>query len=151
MKSCDVRRATCSIGKTLVAVSFAFSLILTFFPGCTRPSVDRQAIEKVVLTRQQALTGKDIKLYLSIISPAYNDKGKDYATEARELEANFRSFERISYRSLDRNIEIHGQQATVSGTYRISIVRKGQELSLEGTERIRLAKGADGWKIVGGL
>ena len=53
--------------------------------------------------------------------------------------------------SLDRKIEVSGRQATICGTYRITIVRKGKELNLEGVERIRLAKEADGWKIVGGL
>ena len=144
------RASVCGVGKIILAPFLALTLLL-FSPGCTRSSADRQAIEKVVLTRQQALTAKDIKLYLTVISPAYNDKGKDYATETRELETNFRTFERINYRSLDRKIEIDGQQAIVSGTYRITIVRKGQELSLEGSERIRLAKEADGWKIVGGL
>ena len=151
MKPYAVRRAPCGMGKAALTAAFALTLLLPFSHGCTRSSDDRQAIEKVVITRQQALTAKDIRLYLSIISPAYNDKGKDYAAEARELEANFRAFERIGYCSLDRKIEIDGQRATVSGTYRITIVRKGQELSLEGSERIRLAKGADGWKIVGGL
>ncbi len=144
-------RAASRVRKGLLAASFALTLLLTFVAGCSHPSADRQAIERVVLTRQQALAAKDIKLYLSIISPTYNDKGKDYTAEARELEASLRSFERISYRSLDRKITIDGREATVSGTYRISIVRKGQELNLEGVERIRLATGADGWKIVGGL
>ena len=73
------------------------------------------------------------------------------ALAARTSLAMLYHAQRRDDRSLDRKIEIDGQQAIVSGTYRITIVRKGQELSLEGSERIRLAKGADGWKIVGGL
>ncbi|HEY6007645.1 MAG TPA: nuclear transport factor 2 family protein [Geobacteraceae bacterium] len=145
-----MRRTTCDAWKSSFTALFTFFLVLLSF-GCTAAPADRKAVETVAVKRQQALSNKDLPLYLSLISPAYNDKGKDYAAKTRELAASFRSFERLDYRSLDRKIEVSGRLATISGTYRITIVRKGKELNLEGVERIRLAKEADGWKIVGGL
>jgi hypothetical protein len=151
MEAWEEGRGTYGARKISLAASYALLPLFCLFLGCAGPTTDRLAVEAVAAKRQQALNRKDIALYLSIISPAYNDKGKDYAAKARELEASFRTFDRIEYHSLDRKIEIGGAQATVSGTYRMTVVRRGKELSLEGVERIRLAKGADGWRIVGGL
>ena len=154
-----MRRATCDGQKKPSAAAFPeiarkrwplFFLLLLIF-GCSAGSADREAVEAVAIKRQQALTTKDITLYLSILSPAYNDKGKNYAAEKKELEENFRSFDRIDYRSLDRHIEVSGDRATISGTYRLTIRNRGNEINLEGVEHLRLAREADGWKIVGGL
>lgn len=119
--------------------------------GCGPSTADLKAVEAVAAGRQQALNRKDIALYLSLISPAYNDKNKDFSAEKRELEASFTAFDRIAYRPAGRSIDISGAQATISGTYRLTVTIKGKELELEGEEHIRLAKGTDGWKIIGGL
>ena len=49
-----MRRAPCGMGKAALTAAFALTLLLPFSHGCTRSSDDRQAIEKVVITRQQA-------------------------------------------------------------------------------------------------
>lgn len=105
-----------------------------------------------MIQRQQALHHKDISSYLSLISPDYRDKGQDLTAKKNELTANFASLERIEYRSDGYDILIDGNGATVSGTYRLKIVKKGQVLDLEGKESLRLRKEAGGgWLIVGGL
>ncbi len=150
MKPCDTPVClNASARKRLSLLLVLLSLILTL--GCSATAVDRQAVEAVAIKRQQALVNRDITLYLSIISLAYNDKGKDFATEKKELEANFRAYDRIGYRSIERRIEVSGTTATVSGKYRLTITSRGNEISLEGEERLRLAKEVDGWKIIGGL
>ncbi|WP_243370090.1 nuclear transport factor 2 family protein [Geotalea sp. SG265] len=120
--------------------------------GCVRGDDERQAIQAVMMQRQQALRSKDIDSYLSLISPHYLDKGQDLAAKKQELAANFASFDRIEYRSDGYDIVIDGSGAIVSGSYRLKIARKSQVLELEGKESIRLRKEPGrGWLIVGGL
>lgn len=124
-------------------------MLMTF--GCTGRDVDRQAIHTVMIQRQQAFRSKDVNMYLSLVSPRYQDKGQDLAAKKRELASNFASFQQIDYHSDGYKIEIDGKMATVSGNYRLKIVRKGQELALEGKDSLRLRKEGNSWLIVGGL
>ncbi|GAB7025960.1 YybH family protein [Geotalea toluenoxydans] len=129
---------------------FIFGVVL-LFSGCTGGDDDRQAIQTVMSQRQQAFRNKDINVYLSLISPHYQDQGQDLAAKKRELALNFASFEQVDYRSDGYKIEVNGKFATVSGTYRLKIVRKGQVLELAGKESLHLRKEGKGWLIVGGL
>ena len=75
----------------------------------------------------------------------------DFAAEKRRIETNLVEFERIRFRSFPGRVDISGRRAIIHGTYTMTVVVRGKELTLEGEEHIRLAKEADGWKIVGGL
>lgn len=126
------------------------SLLLLVLLGCS-DTADRKALESVAVKRQQALTTKDLGLYISLISPAYQDKGKDFTAKRQELAATLKAFDRIDYRSYDRRIEIRGETATIAGSYGLKVTTQGKSLELTGKEELHLQKGPDGWKIVGGL
>lgn len=129
---------------------FLLLLLLIFLSACSDTS-DRDAVLAVAVKRQQALTSRDINLYLPLISPHYQDKGRDQAAKARELTDILASFERIDYRSLDRRVEVQSDSATVTGSYELRVMQKGKEMELAGKEELRLRKEAGVWKIVGGL
>jgi hypothetical protein len=125
-------------------------VFLSLLPGCSN-RLDRDAVMAVAIKRQQALTTKDINLYLTLLSPHYQDKGLDYAAKSRELKETLSSFDRIDYRSHDRRVEVKGDRATVTGSYGLRVMMRGKEVELEGKEELRLLKEAGEWKIVGGL
>ena len=124
-------------------------MLLVF--GCNGSGKDREELQSIAVKRQQALLHKDIKLYLSIISRNYLDKGVEFAAKKKELEANFSAFDRIDYRSDGITVNISGSRATISGNYGLKVFVKGKELRLAGKEELRLEKEPGGWKITGGL
>jgi ketosteroid isomerase-like protein len=127
-----------------------FLSLFLFLSACGDKS-DRDAVLAVAVKRQQALTSRDISLYLPLISPHYQDKGRDHAVKARELTDILASFDKIDYRSLDRRVEVQGDSATVTGSYELRVTGNGKEMDLAGKEELRLRKEAGVWKIVGGL
>lgn len=129
---------------------FLLLFLLIFLSACSDTS-DRDAVLAVAVKRQQALTSRDIHLYLPLISPHYQDKGRDHAAKARELTDILASFDKIDYRSLDRRVEVQGDSATVTGSYELRVTGKGKDMELAGKEELRLRKEAGVWKIVGGL
>jgi len=127
------------------------SVLLPLVAGCTRSTAERQEIERVAELRSQALTTKNLDLYVSLISRNYQDKGKDFTAKKQELANTFHSFDRVEYRSWNRDIRINGDQATISADYDLRITVKGSPLALSGRETLVLRREAGGWKIVGGL
>ena len=130
---------------------FSLLFLLLFLLSACSSKSDRDAVLAVAVERQQALTSRDIHRYLPLLSPHYQDKGRDYAAKARELTDILTSFDRIDYRSLDRRVEVHGDRATVTGSYELRVVRQGKEMALAGKEELQLRKEGGKWKIVGGL
>lgn len=101
--------------------------------------------------RSQALNGRNLQLYLTTISQQYNDRGRDFAAMRDSLEASFKVFDSVSYQAGEQKVAVSGGKAEVSGEYRMRVVIRGKGMSLDGRERIRLAKEAGGWKIIAGL
>ncbi|GFE56152.1 nuclear transport factor 2 family protein [Geobacter sp. AOG1] len=125
-----------------------FSLLFLF--ACSS-NADRDAVLAVAVKRQQALTSRDINRYLPLLSPHYQDKGRDYAAKSRELAEILSSFDRIDYRSRGRRVEVHGDRATINGSYELRVTTRGKEMELAGKEELRFQKEGGEWKIVGGL
>jgi len=124
------------------------ALLLLALTACTR---QEQTIEEVLRQRERALATADPALYASLISPAYRDKGVDSRAKRAELTKTLASFGPVSYRSLGRDIVVHGNVATVTGRYAMKVTAGGKPLELAGEETIRLHREAGGWKIVGGI
>lgn len=142
------RNRTALLRRLLPFLLFLVPFMLVW--GCAEG--DRQAVQSVMMQRQQALRSKDIHIYLSLLSSRYQDNGQDLTAKTKEIADNFASFDRIEYRSDGYDIAIDGGAATVSGTYRLKVTKKGEVLELEGKEAIRLRKEPGrGWLIVGGL
>ena len=123
-------------------------LLLIALTGCAR---EGRTIEEVLHQRERALAMADATLYASLISPAYRDKGVDSRAKREELTKTLASFGPISYRSLGRDIVVHGDSATVTGRYAMKVTSAGKPLELAGEETIRLRREAGDWKIVGGI
>lgn len=124
---------------------------LLLAPGCSTPDRERQEIRKTLVTRAEALNSRNMPQYLSVVSPHYSDKGKDFAQLRESLEKNFRDFEQISYEPGSPSITVDGATAGTTGSYRMKVRVRGKELELNGTEHLRLAKEPEGWKIIAGI
>jgi hypothetical protein len=48
-------------------------------------------------------------------------------------------------------VRYSGQQAEVSGSYRMKVVIRGQEMVLDGKQHLTFTREPDGWKITAGL
>ncbi|WP_298438499.1 nuclear transport factor 2 family protein [Geobacter sp.] len=123
-------------------------IALLALAGC---SPQQRAVEEVMALRVKSLATADAPLYASLLSPAYRDKGKDFAAERAELERMIRGFGPVSYRSLGRTVAVNGPDATVTGRYAMKVTFRGRPLELTGEETLRLRRESGGWKIVGGL
>jgi hypothetical protein len=97
------------------------------------------------------LNSRNISHYVSVISPHYNDKGKNFIQLKESLEKNFRDFEQLSYEPGTRSITVAGDHAESVASYRMKVQMRGKEITLNGTEHIRLAKEPEGWKIIAGI
>lgn len=126
-------------------------VVLLPVSGCSRSGQDRQDILKILTTRSNALNSRDISKYISVVSPHYSDKGKGCAQLKESLEKNFRDFERLSYEPGVQSITVKGVSAESVGSYRMKIRVRGKEMTLNGTEHLRLVKEPEGWKIIAGI
>lgn len=124
-------------------------LLLTLaLAGC---STESRTVEEVMRLREQALATADTKLYASLISPGYQDKGIDCQAKRTEIAKTLSDFGPVSYRSLSRTVSVSGGDATVTGRYAMKVTVKGTPLEITGEEAIRLRRETGGWKIVGGI
>ena len=119
--------------------------------GCSNRDQDRQKIIETLTTRSNALNSRDIFQYISTVSPHYSDKGKTFDQLKVSLEKNFRDYEQLSYEALSPTITINGAGAESISSYRMKILVRGKEMTLNGTEHLRLVKEPEGWKIIAGI
>jgi hypothetical protein len=119
--------------------------------GCSRPERERSDIVQTLTTRANALNSRNMPQYLSVVSIRYSDKGKTFAQLRESLEKNFRDFEQISYEPGTPTITVDGTDAGAVGSYRMKVQVQGKEMTLNGTEHIRLSKEPEGWKIIAGI
>lgn len=119
--------------------------------GCSTTDSSRNEISRILAIRSNALNSKDISTYLSVISPQYNDKGKNFSLLKESLNKNFRDFEHVAYEAEAPAITITGNSAGSSCDYRLKVTVHGREISLKGTEHLKLAKEHEGWKIIAGI
>lgn len=136
-----------------MGVRFLYMLFLMILAvgGCSDTTAERQNVLRVLEIRSRALNSRDIALYSSIISATYEHKGHGVEYVKENLAQTFSRFEGISYIPAEQTITMHGDHADMEGSYRMKLVLQGKETVLNGTERIKLAKEAGGWKIIAGL
>ncbi len=128
-----------------------FLAALLLVSGCSSPDREQGRILQTLATRADALNKRDLPQYISVVSTQYNDKGKNLARLRESLEKNFRDFEQISYEQGAPSITVDGTTAGAVGSYRMKIRVRGKEMTLNGTEHLRLVKEPDGWKIIAGI
>jgi hypothetical protein len=119
--------------------------------GCSTSGLDRKDILQVLAVRTGALNSRDVPRYLSVVSPRYHDKGKNFAQLEESLRINFRDIEQLSYLPETPSITVSGNHAESVTGYRMKVLSQGKEIKLNGTEHLRLAKEPEGWKIIAGI
>ena len=127
------------------------AVLLLSSSGCSNQDQDRLKIIETLTTRSNALNSRDISQYISTLSPHYSDKGKTYSQLKESLERNFRDYEQLSYEAAAPTITFNGAGAESINNYRMKVVVRGKEMTLNGTEHLRLAKEPEGWKIIAGI
>jgi ketosteroid isomerase-like protein len=117
--------------------------------GCTVSEEER--VHQTLNRREEALQKKDIALYLSCISKAYQDKGEDFSQLQKRMEGYFRIFDPIKYNSWDRSIHIEGDGATVIQQFHLEVGKQGRTNRYSGKEALFLKREGRTWRIVKGL
>jgi ketosteroid isomerase-like protein len=112
---------------------------------------EEEKIFQMVDRRQEALQKKDLSLYLSCISRAYQDKEEDFNRLEKRIDGYFKTFDRISYSSWDRSIEIEGNTATVTQQFYLETEKGEKKKSYSGKEALFFRKEGKEWKIIKGL
>ncbi len=129
--------------------SLSFLLSLLFLLACQVSQEEK--IYQVLNRRQEALQKRDLSLYLSCISKAYQDKEEDFDGLRKRIEGYFKTFDRISYSSWDRSIQIDGETAIVVQQFSL-VVEKGEKKNrYSGKESLFLKKEGKEWRIIKGL
>jgi hypothetical protein len=126
-------------------------LVLLSLSGCSSSDGEFQAIRQVLAIRSKALNSRDLSGYLSVVSPQYNDKGKDFKQLRESLDKNFREYKKFSYEAENPSISVNGGSAESVSSYRMNVEVKGQVMTLKGVERLKLAKEPEGWKVIAGI
>jgi ketosteroid isomerase-like protein len=126
-----------------------FLLPLLFLQACQVSQEEK--IYQILNRRQEALQKRDLSLYLSCISKAYEDKEEDFNRLKKRIEGYFKTFDRITYSSWDRSVQIEGETATVIQQFHLE-VEKGEKINrYSGQEALFLKKEGREWKITRGL
>jgi hypothetical protein len=112
---------------------------------------EEEKIYQTLDRRQEALQKKDLSLYLSCISRAYQDKEEDFDRLQKRIEGYFKTFDRISYSSWDRSVQIDGEMATAIQQFQLEVEKGEKKNRYSGKEALFLKKEGKQWKIIKGL
>lgn len=112
---------------------------------------EEEKIYQVLNRRQEALQKRDLSLYLSCISKAYQDKEEDFSGLQRRIERYFETFDRISYSCWDRSIQVDGETAAVIQSFYLEVEKGENKNHYSGKEILFLKKEGRDWKIIKGL
>ena len=130
--------------------SFLWSfLVVVFLLACQ--ANEKTEIDQVLKQREEAFEKRDLSLYLSAISPSYQDGNEDFDRLKGRIARYFKTFDRITYSSWDRTIEREKGNARVVQQYYIEVERGGKKDRSSGKEALFLRKEGGGWKIIKGL
>jgi hypothetical protein len=127
----------------------SFLLPILFLLACQVS--EEEKIYQILNRRQEALQKRDLSLYLSCISKAYQDKEEDFNRLQKRIEGYFKTFDRISYSSWDRSVQIDGETATVIQQFYLEVEKGEKKNRYSGKEALFLKKEGKGWKITKGL
>ena len=112
---------------------------------------EEEKIFQTLSRRQEALQKRDLSLYLSCISKAYQDKGEDVSRLQKRIEGYFKTFDRITYSSWDRSVQIDGETSTVIQRFSLEVEKGEKKNRYAGEEVLFLKKEGREWKIIKGL
>jgi ketosteroid isomerase-like protein len=127
----------------------SFLLPVLFLLACQVS--EEEKINQMVNRRQEALQKKDLSLYLSCISKAYQDKEEDFSGLEKRIDGYFKTFDRITYSTWDRSVEIEGNTATVIQQFYLETEKGEKKKSYSGKEALFFKKEGKEWKIIKGL
>jgi len=112
---------------------------------------EEEKIYQTLDRRQEALQKKDLSLYLSCISRAYQDKEEDFDRLQKRIEGYFKTFNRISYSNWDRSVQIDGEMATAIQQFQLEIEKGEKKNRYSGKEVLLLKKEGKQWRMIKGL
>jgi len=112
---------------------------------------EEEKIYQILNRRQEAFQKRELSLYLSCISNAYQDKEEDFNRLQKRIEGYFKTFDRISYSSWDRSIQIDGEAAIVIQQFYLEVEKGEKKNRYSGKEVLFLKKEGKEWKIIKGL
>jgi hypothetical protein len=127
----------------------SFLLPVLFLLACQISEEDK--IYQILHRRQEALQSRDLSLYLSCISKAYEDKEEDFYRLQKRIEGYFKNFDRISYSSWDRFVQIDGETATVIQQFYLEVGKGEKKNHYSGKEALLFKKEGKDWRIIKGL
>ena len=127
----------------------SFLLPVLFLLACQVS--EEEKINQMVNRRQEALQKKDLSLYLSCISRAYQDKEEDFSGLEKRIDGYFKTFDRIAYSTWDRSVEIEGNTATVIQQFYLETEKGEKKNRYSGKEALFFKKEGKEWKIIKGL
>ena len=130
--------------------SFLFFLFLLFFlPACQYS--EEEKINQMINRREEALKKRDLSLYLSCISKAYQDKEEDFNRLQKRMEGYFNTFDRIGYSSWDRSVSIERDTARVVQRFYLEVEKGEKKNHYSGQEAFLFKKEGREWRIIRGL
>jgi ketosteroid isomerase-like protein len=124
-------------------------LTILFSLGCQISEEER--VHQVLNRREEALRKKALSLYLSCISPNYQDKEENFGRIQSRIEGYFKTFESITYSSWDRSVRFDGETARVIQQFYLEVEKGGKKNRYSGKEALLLKKEGKEWKIIEGL
>ena len=124
-------------------------LPVLFLLAC--PISEEEKIYQTLNQRQEALQKRDLSLYLSCISKAYQDKEEDVYRLQERIEGYFKTFDRITYSSWDRSVQIEGDTSTVIQQFYLEVEKGEKKNHYSGKEVLFLKKEGKEWKFIKGL
>jgi hypothetical protein len=127
----------------------SFLLPVLFLLSCQIS--EEEKIYQTLSRRQEALQKRDLSLYLSCISNAYQDKEEDVDRLQKRIEGYFKTFDRITYSSWDRSVQIDGETSTVIQQFYLEVEKGEKKNRYSGKEALFLKKEGREWKIIKGL
>jgi hypothetical protein len=127
----------------------SFLLPVLFLLSCQIS--EEEKIYQTLSRRQEALQKRDLSLYLSCISNAYQDKEEDIDRLQKRIEGYFKTFDRITYSSWDRSVQIDGETSTIIQQFYLEVEKGEKKNRYSGKEALFLKKEGKGWKIIKGL
>jgi outer membrane lipoprotein-sorting protein len=129
---------------------FLFLLLPVLFLLACQIS-EEEKIYQTLSRRQEALQKRDLSLYRSCISNAYQDKEEDVVRLQKRIEGYFKTFDRITYSSWDRSVQIDGDTSTVIQQFYLEVEKGEKKNHYSGKEVLFLKKEGKEWKFIKGL
>ncbi len=126
-----------------------FFLPIFFLLACQVSQEEK--IYQVLNRRQEALQKRDLSLYVSCISRAYQDKEEDFDRLQKRIGGYFKTFDRISYSCWDRSIQVDGEAAVVVQAFYLEVGKGENKNHYSGKEVLFLKKEGKDWRIIKGL